>query len=124
MGGGGWGVHCAALSHQCVLSHLHGFEHLVEVKFGHRLTELLLGLDPVEQLSSLHPDGQKKKKTDRRTRTGAIRRFFFINKKITLVFRVNGLILSPVSLKKVLQFKLTTPARCSSSHQSGRNPPS
>lgn len=33
---------------KCVSSHLHSFQHLVEVKFGHRLAELLLGLDPVE----------------------------------------------------------------------------
>lgn len=38
--------------------HLDRFKHLVEVKFGDGLFELLLRLDPVEEFTSLHPEGR------------------------------------------------------------------
>lgn len=46
-------------------SHLNGSQHLIEVKFSNRLTELLLRLYPVEQLSSLHPERQTGREEDR-----------------------------------------------------------
>lgn len=50
-------------------SHLNGSQHLIEVKFSNTLTELLLRLHPVKQLSSLHPERQMGGEEDRQRET-------------------------------------------------------